>query len=1012
MKMPRRNLLVRSILLSLAVISCLGEEDPGSIRGARCGESPLGSARDLNYLSRIVGGRESKKGQHPWTVSLKRNGKHFCGGILVSRRHVLTASHCLLDRNVKSYIRVFFGEYDQTIKEDTEQTFKVIEIFKHPDFNYTQPMNYDVAVLVLDGAVTFDDNIQPACMPNPDDVFEPGDLCVTLGWGHLTENGILPGVLQEVLLPLVNLSICLDVMATLKGAVVSSKIVCAGFPEGGKDACQGDSGGPLLCQRRHGTWVLHGLTSWGMGCGRSWKNNMFLPANRKGSPGIFTDIQKLLGWVSFQLNTAVTKESKESCSVQDGVLSGKSGVLRFPHKNNLRYRNNELCRWNFTVPKNMHILLNFTHFDVESDISCNLDYLAIYTASDRLIGKFCGDMPPRSLLISFSSIKLKFYSDFHKNHTGFNLSYSAVEPNTYPDSGCGSFAVIFEEGEIQSMNYPENYLGNSRCHWIIHGPPDSYIKLEFEDFALEPSDGCRYDYLAVYQDLAAEDIIETFCGYSLPDLVLSTTGVMHIKFSTDERENDKGFRATFTFVNPNSLNEDSRQGNRVKSNKEQTTSQDSICGVSQVPPRFISNSIAKVEEAAPHSWPWHTSLQYAGEHVCDGAIITEKWILTTASCVFNRKLNDLWLAIPGIHDLSWLGHNQKGLVKQIIPHPSFTGQTNDFDIALVELDESLQFNGDIFPICLPGKNSEVAAASLCVVSGWGLRGKEAEKSTKLQQHEVPIFAVDACKALYRQHPGGITDRMLCAGIGTGQGNSSCSEQSGGPLVCLLEEKGIYAIFGLASWGINCKPGVYTKVPSFVDWIDQITSATEQIYSSDGDPNAHNKMENTEQEGTAGGSSTVQGGLPSNGTSSKENHYIVSSCEDVVLLKSPGEIKMETKGQMYPNGFSCQWRIIAPKYHIIKVVIQELHMSAENGKCCNSLIIYEGVPKNRIVKVQFPTDGIVPGTVWSEGSFLTVEVSTTSVDPEFGIWLVYSYHHRTQSQDHIVSDSDSSESSEP
>lgn len=27
--------------------------------------------------------------------------------------------------------------------------------------------------------------------------------------------------------------------------------LCAGVPEGGRDACQGDSGGPLLCRSEH-----------------------------------------------------------------------------------------------------------------------------------------------------------------------------------------------------------------------------------------------------------------------------------------------------------------------------------------------------------------------------------------------------------------------------------------------------------------------------------------------------------------------------------------------------------------------------------------------------------------------------------------------------------------------------------------------------------------------------------------------------------------------------------------
>lgn len=46
-----------------------------------------------------------------------------------------------------------------------------------------------------------------------------------------------------------------------------------------------------------------------------------------------------------------------------------------------------LCVWTLLVPKGMHILLNFSHFDVEPDTFCDYDSLLVYSKDDRLVGE-------------------------------------------------------------------------------------------------------------------------------------------------------------------------------------------------------------------------------------------------------------------------------------------------------------------------------------------------------------------------------------------------------------------------------------------------------------------------------------------------------------------------------------------------------------------------------------------------------------------------------------------------
>ncbi|XP_014817462.1 PREDICTED: polyserase-2 [Calidris pugnax] len=95
-----------------------------------------------------------------------------------------------------------------------------------------------------------------------------------------------PKTLQQLELPLLSLRRCRCLYARGGDTVgtPAGDTLCAGLPQGQRDACQGDSGGPLSC-RLGGRWLLGGVVSWGEACG--------LP----GRPGVYTRPAAHISWI-------------------------------------------------------------------------------------------------------------------------------------------------------------------------------------------------------------------------------------------------------------------------------------------------------------------------------------------------------------------------------------------------------------------------------------------------------------------------------------------------------------------------------------------------------------------------------------------------------------------------------------------------------------------------------------------------------------------------------------------
>ncbi|XP_066942680.1 transmembrane protease serine 9-like [Macrobrachium rosenbergii] len=222
------------------------------------------SCGTVNRVTRIVGGIETEVNEYPWQVALVYAGSSsvFCGGSLLNDELVVTAAHCIkamTDYEIET--EVLLGAHDLDNPTAIQQRIGVAYSGYHSLYDdYT--MDHDIGIILLSSPATLSDRVKPVCFPDASKDYS-GYQAITSGWGTLSEGGSQPVILNEVDVPIVTNAACNE---NYDGEITSN-MICAGHPEGGKDACQGDSGGPLVVED-NGKWVLVGVTSWGYGCAR------------------------------------------------------------------------------------------------------------------------------------------------------------------------------------------------------------------------------------------------------------------------------------------------------------------------------------------------------------------------------------------------------------------------------------------------------------------------------------------------------------------------------------------------------------------------------------------------------------------------------------------------------------------------------------------------------------------------------------------------------------------------
>ncbi|XP_045181242.2 uncharacterized protein LOC123540352 isoform X3 [Mercenaria mercenaria] len=457
-----------------------------------CQPRGCGKRKVESMTPTVVGGEDADPGEWPWHVALYFGGQYFCGGTLISDTFVLTAAHCVEKFNRDfSLMTVKLGATNRAASETTQHVIKVEAIESHSEHVYFK--KNDIALLQLEGPVTFTNYIQPICLPEPDDPLPLFSTCFTVGWGKTKWDGDYAEVLQKLKMTLWDTKKCNSSIAW--NGEVYDTFLCAGYYSGVRSICKGDSGGPLLCLDQQNTWRIFGVSS--------YVANF---CNMTERPNIYTNVTHLLPWIHEKTeckfrcdNGKCLYYTDQLCDRHDHCGDNSDEVRPCNRTVTCDFEDKFLCGYEFTGWK--------LGYDNKFAASIEIDGQT-YTQSnapqyDHTIGRFPGNFfygkqknvreaelwSPRfnttgQTCIRFSyyqrgSIKLGLFVYLHEYHRSGN--YSVKIPRTYGirsnsldewktgyfDVTLGDFKLMFRTADLLSAAIDDIVMIPGMCSEVL-----------------------------------------------------------------------------------------------------------------------------------------------------------------------------------------------------------------------------------------------------------------------------------------------------------------------------------------------------------------------------------------------------------------------------------------------------------------------------------------------------------------------------------------------------------------